>query len=128
SGESFAPLARENGQNAGPARRGAAPIQEAIRVLNLRVPSVVGARALSPQALLSAPGSAGIPNAAGVQIEQLLRRIFGQAGIPGLPAAPTGPGAMGVAGPAIMPSAASAPAPHITPGIVPIQNGDRIPQ
>ena len=48
---------------------GGSPVQQAIRVLSLRMPRsprVVGAPGIAPQALLQAPGAAGIPTPPGM--------------------------------------------------------------
>jgi hypothetical protein len=50
-------------------------VQEAIKVLSLRLPRVVGAQAVSPQALLSSQGSGGNPRVDGV-VNQVLQRMF----------------------------------------------------
>ena len=64
---------------------GATTPQEAIRVLSLHLPKVVGAYAPIPGQLLNAPGSAGFggaptgaPNAPNLGIEEFLRRLFGR--------------------------------------------------
>jgi len=124
TGLSFAPLktdqANGNGQPTGPA-----PIQEAIRVLNLQIPKVVGARALAPGPLLTAPGAAGVPGAGG--LDALLRRLLAQL-VPG-PAQNAGPAMGGPQGglPAMGPAMASAPPPRITPGIQPGDTPPRSP-
>ena len=88
-GVSFSPLARSGGGSGGTA---AQPVQEAIRVLSLRVPQVAGARAIAPQPLLNAPGAAsvaapmGTPGAPAVGgLAEILRKRFGLMG-------PTSPG------------------------------------
>lgn len=50
-------------------------VQEAIKVLSLRLPRVVGAQAVSPQALLSSPGSGGNPRVDSV-VNQVWQRLF----------------------------------------------------
>lgn len=71
-------LYRQKGQQP----QGSAPVQEAVKVLSLRVPNVLGANPLAPLALLTAPGSGEVP--AGL-LQQLLR----QQGLLGAPPAPT---------------------------------------
>jgi hypothetical protein len=118
SGIFFAPIRRES-ETAGN-RPVAAPIQEAIKVLNLRLPSVVGARALAPAALLHAPGGAGLATG-GMNLEEFLRRLFGQ-GRPGPRAAlPNRPGvpSLPLTLPSPSPSFSSAPPPRIGPGQTP---------
>lgn len=50
-------------------------VQEAIKVLSLRLPKVVGAQALAPQPLLTSPGSDGNPRVDSI-IENILKRMF----------------------------------------------------
>lgn len=59
------------------------PVQQAIQLLSLRLPSVVGARALAPQALLqsqggSALGAQGSPDAALALLQRLLEQSRAQ--------------------------------------------------
>ena len=56
------------------------PVQEAIKVLSLRLPKVVGARATAPTPLLTSQGSAG--NRVDSVVNQVLARIFGQGAAP----------------------------------------------
>lgn len=56
----------------GGAPGGLAPIQEAIKVISMRVPRVVGANPLAPLALLGGQGAQGLPNGL---LEQLLRTL-----------------------------------------------------
>jgi hypothetical protein len=60
-------------------------VQEAIRVLSLRLPKVVGAQGLAPQALLTSPGSDGNSRIDSV-VSQVMARMF-----PSGPAQPTAP-------------------------------------
>lgn len=53
-------------------------IQEAIKVLSLRLPRVVGAQAISPQGLLGAPGAQG--NRVDSVVNQVLSRMFPSGG------------------------------------------------
>lgn len=115
-GQSFAPT----GQNQMRQQQGGgnAPLQQAIKVLNLRLPKVVGAGAVAPQPLLMSQGSGGVsmppmpqqgatpggaPGGAPTMpgqgappfgLEEILRRIFqpptGPAGSPA-PQPPQGP-------------------------------------
>jgi hypothetical protein len=61
---------------------GTAPLQEAVRVLSLRVPNVIGNNPMAPLALLNAPGGKDVP--AGL-LQQLLRQqgVMGQQPAPG---------------------------------------------
>ena len=76
----------QRGQGPGP---GALPAQEAISLLNLRLPTRAAPTALAPQALLQSPGGAGQPGAVGASAEALMRlkRLLGL-----LPQAAPGPG------------------------------------
>jgi hypothetical protein len=73
-----------SGPNASSAPRG---IQEAIKILSLRLPRVVGANAVSPQALLSSPGSSGRVDSI---VNQIMARYFPQ-GVTQSPMAPMAP-------------------------------------
>lgn len=75
-GLSFQP-GTENGNN-GQSR--VAPVQEAIRLLSLRLPTVVGARGISPQALLEGQGGAGLGG--GGSVEALIRQLLQQMQMP----------------------------------------------
>jgi hypothetical protein len=83
-GLAFQPGAEQNGNNGnGEKRASAAPVQEAVRLLSLRLPSVVGARALAPQTLLQSPGSAGLTGPGGMSVDAMiewLRRQIQQSG------------------------------------------------
>lgn len=84
-GLSFQPGGDQNGQG-GQNGRGQTPVQQAIQLLSLRLPSVVGARAIAPQALLNAPGGAGL-GGGGMTVEAalaLLRKLAQQSGM-GMP-------------------------------------------
>lgn len=91
-GTSFAPL---NDPMRRDAPAGPVPIQEAIKVLSLRLPRVSGASAPTPSQLLAGMPGAGTGAMGGPTsnpiIEQLLRALFGgrqQSQIQGLPGAP----------------------------------------
>lgn len=91
-GKSFQPGAdAQNGNvRGGP---GQSPIQTAIKLLSLRLPSVVGARGIAPQALLQSPGGAAVGGDMGVDaVIAMLRRLMQQSGGDG------GPQAQGVLG------------------------------
>lgn len=91
-------------------------VQEAIKVLSLRLPKVVGARAVAPGELLNAQGSGGNPMIDSV-VNQVLARYFpteapmmGQA--PGqAPVLGPGPGESST-----MPPSRPIRAPHVSPG------------
>ena len=87
---------------------GSSPIQSAIQLLSLRLPHVVGAGSLAPNALLSGPGMGGLGGGGGLTLEEILRRMgLGGGGLPNLHA----PGAMmpgmsvggGIPGPSVTP-------------------------
>jgi hypothetical protein len=50
-------------------------VQEAVKVLSLRLPKVLGAQALAPSALLNAPGGMGRPGIDSL-VEKVLARFF----------------------------------------------------
>jgi hypothetical protein len=83
-GLSFTPGQPQNGQQSGQQggqpRGNVSPVQQAIQTLSLRIPRVVGAGGLAPQALLTAQGGSalGNPNSASV-LEEIRRRLFGPA-------------------------------------------------
>ncbi len=107
-GLSFAPLANNAPTGAtGQPQANAAPLQEAIRLLSLRLPRQVASRGLAPSSLLTAPGSAGLPGTSGAPtIEEFLRRLLMGFGTPGQPTNPY----PGTGGPEPMPGAYPAPA------------------
>lgn len=92
AGLSFQPNAQPSQQNAGgdagPTDRGANPVQDAIRILSLRLPRVVG-QAPTSGALLNGPGMAGLgAGFAGnpANFMALLQRFISGQGGPGTPA------------------------------------------
>lgn len=102
----------------------ATPIQSAIKLLSLRLPSVVGAQAISPQALLQSPGSAGLGGPGGMSggalIEWLRKQLAGAAP-PDLPGSRS-PGSMPSFGGPGAPSerqGGGGPAPQPVPNIPP---------
>lgn len=88
------------------------PLQEAIKVLSLRVPRVVGASPLAPLALLQGQGGGGMPSGL---LETLLRNLAQPAGGPPVAAMPTPSQATGPM-PAPMPQVPM-PTPPAAPGI-----------
>lgn len=117
-GLSFAPTGQNEAQNA----QNQTPLQDAIKVLSLRIPSFVGAQGIAPQALLGGAGAAGAPGASAVPggpgpggvpggLDDWLRRLLMGMGNPmgggqpgGQPAAMGAPPPMGI------------PTPRVTPG------------
>jgi hypothetical protein len=112
-GQSFAPLG--NGMPAKPDGGGVAPgAQQAIKVLNLRLPRVVGSGAPAPGALLNAQGASGLPSAGtNPMLEALIHAVMGGYA-PATGAGPT-PGASGPSSPLPMPSAPVSNAPVSLP-------------
>ncbi len=74
-GVSFQPGSPDQTQNGGPKTNPSGSVQEAIKVLSLRLPKVVGAQALAPQALLGSAGSGGNPRVDSV-VTGILRKMF----------------------------------------------------
>jgi hypothetical protein len=75
-------------------------VSQAIKILSLRLPRVVGANAIAPQALLTAPGAAGV-NSGGMNIDRLVQMILqglvpGGGGSQAPGAGPSVPGAAGI--------------------------------
>ena len=124
-GLTFAP----NQQGPNPQQGGdpnqSAPLQEAIKVLNLRLPTVHGARGLAPAPLMQSLGSGGLPSSMmGGGIEQMLAMLFGalrnSQGVSPQQVNPgQQPGTGSINVPPMVPSAmgGSAPLPKFTPGI-----------
>lgn len=73
---------QDKGQGSGTAEP--PPLESVVKLLSLRLPSVVGARGIAPQALLNAPGMAGAGMSGGMgeqQWLQILQRLLsGQGG------------------------------------------------
>ena len=138
-GISFSPFADDKGANTNPRGPQVSP-QEAIRVLSLRVPRVVGAGSPIPQALLNAPGGAAFggggnasmgggqasmgggqaPSGSGMGLEELLAMLFGQRRpaitTPSLPIDQSpGGGPTGGTFPPMVPGAGDRPAPQPSP-------------
>lgn len=89
-GVSFQPGSLDQEQQRRQATNGTAQgVQEAIKVLSLRLPKVVGAQAAAPQALLQSPGSGGNSHVDSI-VQSVLSKIFPQSGGPA-PSAPTLP-------------------------------------
>lgn len=85
TGVSFQPSEPRPGYG-GPQRPSGNPVQEAIKVLSLRLPRTVGARPVAPAPLLTAPGGAGNPRVDSI-VQQVLAKMFG--GQQGMTPAPT---------------------------------------
>ena len=115
-GLSFAPTGQRDAQN-GP---DASPLQQAIKILSLRVPQNAGAGGIAPTALLTGPGAAGLGGlGGGMDLLAFLRRLL-QPGAPRQPGGMGGVPGMGSA-PGVPPP--SVPLPNITPG----DTGPRLP-
>jgi hypothetical protein len=117
-GQSFAPLGNDPMQQARPggAPGGPGGAQQAIKVLNLRMPRVAGAGAPAPQALLEGAGSAGLPQQQGMSpvIQAILQAVLGHF-TPQQQSAPSAMGGMmpGPQGPGGSQSAPQMPTPAI---------------
>lgn len=83
-------------------------VQEAIRVLALRLPRVIGGRPIAAAPLLESMGGAGAPHAN--SLVAALMRSLGVGTPPNLPRPDVGATDAGI------PRAPSPPPPHITPG------------
>lgn len=96
-GQSFSPTdaAQQNQQQTGQLT----PVQQAIKILSLRIPHQGGASAITPNALLTAPGAAGLVGGP-MDIMAILRRLLQPGG--GVGPAPAG--------------LSNAPVPNVTPG------------
>jgi hypothetical protein len=108
-GISFAPTAQNQQEQQ---NQHQTPIQDAIRLLSLRIPSFAGSRSPIPDALLQAPGGAGLGMATAETLgglDQWLRRLFASAG-----ASPFAPGRSVPDMPAMPP-----PIPRVTPASIP---------
>lgn len=110
-GVTFAPYQDPSGQNAS-----VTPIQQAIKMISLRIPRVAGAAAPAPAALLNSPGGAGRPDVHSAVLQTILKTIMGGS-LPmsdqAPPVSPVGPPPM--ADPGIAPSPVSDSRP-IDPG------------
>lgn len=89
-GVSFQPGAQGFNQNGNgqPSQSPSGAVQEAIKILSLRLPKVVGAQASVPMPLLTSQGSGGNPRVNSV-VNQIMARFGGQ-GAPSMPAMPSG--------------------------------------
>ena len=124
-GLSFAPRSQDEIAARGTGGPSPSPIQEAIRILSLRLPRAFGASAPAPSALMAGAGApsraAALPGPTTNPIlEQLLRALLGgmapQGMARGLPGLPVPGGAMGAFG---LPPGPMGPAPRspiLTPG------------
>ena len=82
-GVQFLPGEQEGGYGTARERTGArrsSPVQEAIRILSLRLPKFYGSQSMAPAPLLRAPGGMGQPGAKGNVTAQALAQW---AGVPG---------------------------------------------
>lgn len=96
-GISFSPTNQTSPQQA--SRTPVSPVQDAIRILSFRQPTVLGVHAPVAQSLfsplgLSSPSGAGLGNPDSGMIQDLLRYLFGGGAATGMP----GPGAPTVSG------------------------------
>ena len=130
-GQSFQPGAENGQQQQNGSRR--PPVQEAIRLLSLRLPTVVGARGIAPQQLLQGQGSAGLgggPMSLGAALEWLRKLMSGQGemGTPPELGSVFGGGNGGInPGPLPTGSGGNIPSPFITPGQQSPERASQIP-
>lgn len=112
-GLSFAPGQNPNQQQPGSQDSAISPVQQAIKILSMRVPQNAGPGGITPNALLTGPGSAGLGAAGGgFDLMALLRRLLQPGG-----QSSAGPAdAMPMPGPAGQMPSPSVPLPHVTPG------------
>lgn len=88
-GVSFQPGANgDNGQQSGQSRPAGHGVQEAIKILSLRLPRVVGAHALAPMPLLTSQGSGGDRRVD--SIVQRVMQMFPTNTAPSVPVLPAG--------------------------------------
>src|SRR3990167_2804031 len=79
----------QNGMAGGRMGASRSPMQEAVKVLSLRVPKFYGSQSLAPAPLLQAPGGMGQPGARGNVTAQALAQMAGlppSMGMPQMPA------------------------------------------
>jgi hypothetical protein len=83
----------------GPSRNEAGPaggrLEDIVRILSLRLPKVLGARAIAPEALLTSPGGSALPSGGGTGGDPIADMIA-QSVLQNMPSA----GAVGTANPA----------------------------
>lgn len=97
AGINFQPGSQDGDQQRRPQRPNGSMegVQEAIKVLSLHLPKVVGAQAVAPSALLQSQGSGG-NHSVDSMVERVLQRIFPTASrAPGAPNAPMVPPPVG---------------------------------
>ena len=124
-GQSFAPLGDPNNPTRQQDANGQTsnPVQEAIKLLQLRMPRVLGAGAPAAPELLNSPGSSLLPP--GNPLTDILRKLFGPPMTPSAPMAapssmpppmpPSGSGSGWTPAPAPPPAPAQSPAPMPSP-------------
>jgi hypothetical protein len=100
-------LPSSEGGESGPSRGTNNDLGQAFEILSLRMPRVVGSKAIAPQSLLDSPGAAGVPGGFNPYAAVIQAMLAGMRG-GGMSGSAGGPGPMP---PPPMPQ------PHITPGI-----------
>ena len=108
-GISFFPDQTQDGPR--PDQSSAQPLQEAVRILSLRLPRGAPGQAVAPAGLLEAPGGGGLAPA---MLMAILQRLLMGGMMPG-----TMPGGM--------PGGIPAPAPAPAPRIIPAAQGPHVP-
>jgi hypothetical protein len=78
-GVNFQPGSNQNGMQNGQQTSPTGGIQEAIKILSLRLPKVVGAQSASPMPLLTSQGSGGNPRVDSI-VNQIMARLGPQMG------------------------------------------------
>lgn len=110
-GQTFAPLFDPSQKQQAGGPQGQTGAQQAIQTLNTRLPRFSGGQLPAPMALLTSPGSAGLPSGISPIIEAILRSVLGPGMGAGQAAAPSAPsGFMGGSG-------GSSPAPLPLPAV-----------
>lgn len=74
-GVSFVPSEQNMAQRPGGSRAAVSPTQQAIRLLSLRLPKVLGGSPIAPAPLLQSQGGAGMPSPTSVA-QQVLKRVL----------------------------------------------------
>lgn len=82
-GINFQPgMQEQQGQNGNGSRPSGGGVQEAIKVLSLRLPKVVGAHGIAPMPLLTSEGSGGNP-----RVDSIVQQILSRMGVDAYPSA-----------------------------------------
>lgn len=115
-GVSFQPGSEQNGQspNGGSKPSSGSGVQEAIRILSLRLPRVLGAQGVAPMPLLTSQGSGGNP-----RVDQIVNQVLARAGMGSpSPMRTEGPSFSGAAPSQFPTQAPWSPSPGYTPRVI----------